>query len=99
MSDFGQSSNSNILGKLSDFIKIYGKILDFLVLITGHSGLFKAPILRLGEAGITQTQSQAWRLNISKTNFKSVRKTIVVTNDIPSNSIAVGNPCKIVRKI
>ena len=76
MSDFGQSSNSNILGKLSDFIKIYGKILDFLVLITGHSGLFKAPILRLGEAGITQTQSQAWRLNISKTNFKSVRKTI-----------------------
>ena len=49
---------------------------DIYVLITGHFGLFKTPTLRLGEAGKTQTQSQTRRLNISKTNFKSIRKTI-----------------------
>ena len=70
--------NSNIIGELGDFIKFYGKIPDIFVLITGHFGLFKTPILRLGEAGTTQTQSQTWRLNISKTNFKSVRKTILI---------------------
>lgn len=68
----------NIIGKLGDFIKFYGKILDFLVLITGHFGLFKTPTLRLGEAGTTQTQSQTRRLRIAKPNFKSVRKTIIL---------------------
>ena len=71
-------SNLNIIGKLGYFIKFYGKIPDIFVLITGHSGLFKTPTLRLREAGTTQAQSQTWRLNISKTNFKSVRKTISV---------------------
>ena len=77
---------SHFMSKLSNFNclfivyvqKFYGKIPDILVLITGHSGLFKAPILRLGEAGTTQTQSQAWRLNITKTDFKSVQKTITI---------------------
>lgn len=69
---------SNIIGKLDDFIKFYGKIPDFLVLITGHFGLFKTPTLRLGDAGTTQTQSQTRRLRIVKTDFKSVRKTIPV---------------------
>lgn len=73
---FVHGCNSNIIGKLGNFIKFYGKISDIFVLITGHFGLFKTPTLRLGEAGTTQTQSQTWRLNISKTNFKSVRKTI-----------------------
>ena len=68
--------NSNIIVKLGNFIKFYGKIPDILVLITGHFGLFKTPTLRLGEAGTTQTPSQTRRLNISKTDFKSVRKTI-----------------------
>ena len=68
--------NSNILGKLGDFVKFYGKIPDILVLITGHFGLFKTPTLRLGEAGTIQTQSQIRRLKIAKTDFKSVRKTI-----------------------
>ena len=45
---------------------------------TGHFGLFKTSTLRLREAGKTQVQSQTWRLNISKTDFKSVRKTIFV---------------------
>ena len=70
--------NSNILGKLGDFVKFYGKIPDILVLITGHFGLFKTPTLRLGEAGTIQTQSQTWRLRKAKINFKSVRKTIAV---------------------
>ena len=64
------------MGKLGNFIKIFGKIPDFFVLITGHSGLFKTPTLRLGEAGKTQTQSQTWRLRIAKNDFKSVLKTI-----------------------
>lgn len=76
MSAFALGCNSSIIKKLSDFIKFYRKIPDIFVLITGHFGLFKTPTLRLREAGITQTQSQTWRLNISKTNFKSVRKTI-----------------------
>ena len=57
-------------------MKFYGKIPDILVLITGHFGLFKTPTLRLGETGRTQTQSQTRQLNISKIDFKSVRKTI-----------------------
>lgn len=69
--------NSNILGKLGNFIKFYGKIPDILVLITGHFGLFKTPTLKLGEAGKTQTQSQTPRLEIAKINFKSVRRTIL----------------------
>lgn len=77
---FALGYNSNIIGKLGDFIKFYGKIPDILVLITGHFGLFKTPTLRLGEAGKTQTQSQTRRLNISKTNFKSVRKTIIIVS-------------------
>ena len=76
MSAFVHGCNSNIIGKLGDFIKFYGKIPDILVLITGHFGLFKTPTLRLGEADKTQTQSQTRGLNISKINFKSVRKTI-----------------------
>ena len=75
---FALGYNSNIIRKFGDFIKIYGKILDFLVLITGHFGLFKTPTLRLGEAGTIQTQSQIQRLRIAKTDFKSVRKTIVI---------------------
>lgn len=67
---------SNIIGKLGDFIKFYGKIPDFLVLITGHFGLFKTQTLILGEAGKTKTPSQTQRLRIAKINFKSVRKTI-----------------------
>ena len=59
-------------------MKFYGKIPDILVLITGHSGLFKTPTLKLGEAGKTQTPSQTQRLNISKIDFKSVRKTIAM---------------------
>ena len=74
--------NSNILGKLGDFVKFYGKIPDILVLITGHFGLFKTPTLRLGEAGTIQTQSQTWRLRKAKINFKSVRKTIMPDTDI-----------------
>ena len=82
MYDFSKSMckkycNSNIIGKLGDFIKFYGKIPDIFVLITGHSGLFKTPTLKLREAGKTQTQSQTRRLRIAKTNFKSVRKTII----------------------
>ena len=77
---FVLSCNSNIIGKLGDYIKFYGKIPDILVLITGHFGLFKPPTLRLGEAGKTQTQSQTLRLEIAKINFKSVRKTIKVEN-------------------
>ena len=73
---FALGWNSNIIRKLGDFIKFYGKIPDILVLITGHFGLFKTPTLRLGEAGTTQTQSQTQRLRIAKTDFKSVRKTI-----------------------
>lgn len=76
MSAFALGCNSNIIGKLGDFIKFYGKIPDIFVLITGHFGLFKTPTLRLGEAGTTQTQSQTRRLRIAKTDFKSVRKTI-----------------------
>ena len=71
--------NSNIIGKLGNFIKFYGKIPDILVLITGHFGLFKTPTLRLGEAGTIQTQSQTRRLRKAKTDFKSVRKTIHTT--------------------
>ena len=67
---------TNIIGKLGNYIKFYGKIPDIFILITGHCGLFKIPTLRLGEAGTTQTQSQTQRLNISKIDFKSVRKTI-----------------------
>ena len=77
MSAFALGCNSNIIGKLGDFIKFYGKIPDIFVLITGHFGLFKTPTLRLGEAGTTQTQSQTRRLRIAKTDFKSVRKTIL----------------------
>ena len=73
---FALGYNSNIIGRLGDFIKFYGKIPDIFVLITGHFGLFKTSTLRLREAGKTQAQSQTWRLNISKTDFKSVRKTI-----------------------
>ena len=73
---FALGCNSNIIGKLGDFIKFYGKIPDILVLITGHFGLFKTPTLRLGEAGIIQTQSRTRRLRIAKIHFKSVRKTI-----------------------
>ena len=73
---FALGYNSNIIGKLGNFIKFYGKIPDILVLITGHFGLFKTPALRLGEAGTTQTQSQTRRLIKAKINFKSVRKTI-----------------------
>ena len=73
---FALGYNSNIIRKLADFIKFYGKIPDILVLITGHFGLFKTPTLRLGEAGTIQTQSQIRRLRIAKTDFKSVRKTI-----------------------
>ena len=76
--------NSNILGKLGDFVKFYGKIPDILVLITGHFGLFKTPTLKLRETGKTQTQSQTRRLRIAKNNFKSVRKTIeIAKNEIP----------------
>ena len=71
--------NSNIIGKFANFIKVFGKIPDIFVLITGHSGLFKTPTLRLGEAGKTQTQSQTWRLRIAKIHFKSVLKTIPVS--------------------
>ena len=78
MSAFALGCNSNIIGKLGDFIKFYGKIPDIFVLITGHFGLFKTPTLRLGEAGTTQTQSQTRRLRIAKTDFKSVRKTILI---------------------
>ena len=78
MSTFVLSCNSNIIRKLGDFIKFYGKIPDILVLITGHFGLFKTPTLRLGEAGTIQTQSQTQRLRIAKTDFKSVRKTILL---------------------
>lgn len=78
MSAFALGCNSNIIGKLGDFIKFYGKIPDIFVLITGHFGLFKTPTLRLGEAGTTQTQSQTRRLRIAKTDFKSVRKTIYI---------------------
>ena len=74
---FALGYNSNIIRKLADFIKFYGKIPDILVLITGHFGLFKTPTLRLGEAGTIQTQSQIRRLRIAKTDFKSVRKTIL----------------------
>ena len=74
---FALGCNSNIIVKLGDFIKFYGKIPDIFVLITGHSGLFKTPTLRLGEAGTIQTQSQIRRLKIAKTDFKSVRKTIM----------------------
>ena len=56
---FALGCNSNIIRKLGDFIKFYGKIPDILVLITGHFGLFKTPTLRLGEAGTTQAQSQS----------------------------------------
>src|SRR5574344_732088 len=77
---FALGYNSNIIGKLGDFIKFHGKILDIFVLITGHFGLFKTPTLRLGEAGKIQTQSQTWRLRIAKTDFKSVRKTILIFN-------------------
>ncbi len=73
---FVHGCNPNIIGKLGDFIKIFGKIPDILVLITGHFGLFKTPTLRLGEVCKTQTQSQTQRLNFAKTDFKSVRKTI-----------------------
>lgn len=76
MSAFALGCNSNIIGKLGDFIKFYGKIPDIFVLITGHFGLFETPTLRLGKAGTTQTQSQTRRLRIAKTDFKSVRKTI-----------------------
>ena len=84
--------NSNILGKLGDFVKFYGKIPDILVLITGHFGLFKTPTLRLGEAGTIQTQSQTWRLRKAKINFKSVRKTIL-TYSYSADSI-VKDACK-----
>lgn len=77
MSVFALGCNSNIIVKLGNFIKFYGKIPDIFVLITGHSGLFKTPTLRLGEAGTIQTQSQIQRLRIAKTDFKSVRKTIL----------------------
>lgn len=73
---FALGYNSNIIGELGDFIKLYGKIPGILVLITGHFGLFKTPTLRLGEAGTIQAQSQIQRLRIAKTDFKSVRKTI-----------------------
>ena len=79
--------NSNILGKLGDFVKFYGKIPDILVLITGHFGLFKTPTLRLGEAGTIQTQSQTWRLRKAKINFKSVRKTINKINPSEIDSL------------
>lgn len=78
MSVFALGCNSNIIGELGNFIKFYGKIPDILVLITGHFGLFKTPTLRLGEAGTIQTQSQTQRLRIAKTDFKSVRKTIML---------------------
>ena len=71
-----------MIGKLGNFIKFNGKIPDILVLITGHFGLFKTPTLRLGEAGTIQTQSQTQRLRIAKTDFKSVRKTILVQIDL-----------------
>ena len=74
--------NSNILGKLGYLIKFYGKIPDFFVLITGHFGLFKTLTLRLGEAGTIQTQSQTQRLRIAKTDFKSVRKTIIIIRNL-----------------
>ncbi|MEE3349365.1 MAG: hypothetical protein VZR09_04925 [Candidatus Gastranaerophilaceae bacterium] len=54
---FALGYNSNIIGELGGFIKIFGKLPDILVLITGHFGLFKTPTLRLGETGKTQTQS------------------------------------------
>ena len=66
-------------------MKFYGKIPDILVLITGHFGLFKTPTLRLGEASRTQTQSQTRQLNISKIDFKSVRKTIQLLNYVLQN--------------
>ena len=78
--------NSNILGKLGDFVKFYGKIPDILVLITGHFGLFKTTTLRLGEAGTIQTQSQTWRLRKAKINFKSVRKTIFNLPEVSENN-------------
>ena len=66
---------SHFMSKLSNYNCLF-IIPDILVLITGHFGLFKTPTLRLGEAGRTQTQSQTRQLNISKIDFKSVRKTI-----------------------
>lgn len=85
---FALGYNSNIIGRLGDFIKFYGKIPDIFVLITGHFGLFKTSTLRLREAGKTQAQSQTWRLNISKTDFKSVRKTItLIQHHYPSRNI------------
>ena len=55
MSAFALGCNSNIIGKLGDSIKFYGKIPDIFVLITGHFGLFKTPTLRLGKVDKTQT--------------------------------------------
>ena len=77
---FALGRNSNIIGKLGNFINFHRKIPDIFDQINGHFGLFKTPILRLGEAGTIQTQSQIRRLNIAKTDFKSVRKTIEAFN-------------------
>ena len=66
---------SHFMSKLSNYNCLF-IIPDILVLITGHSGLFKTPTLKLGEAGKTQTPSQSQRLRKAKTDFKSVRKTI-----------------------
>ena len=75
---FALGYNSNIIRKFGNFINFYGKIPDIFDQINGHFGLFKTPILRLGEAGIIQTQRQSQRLNVAKTDFKSVRKTIAI---------------------
>ena len=51
-------------------------------------------IIRLGEADITQTQSQTQRLRIAKINFKSVRHTILYDGEL----FVVGKPLKTKRK-
>ena len=91
--------NSNIIGKLGNYIKFYGKIPDIFILITGHFGLFKPPTLRLGEAGTTQIQSQTRRLKIAKINFKSVRKTIFALGRNSNIIGKLGNFIKFYGKI
>ena len=78
MSDFGQSLKLKYIRETRRFYKILWKD-------TGHFRpnnrtfrTFQNPTLRLGEADKTQTQSQTPRLRIAKTDFKSVRKTIMV---------------------
>ena len=71
---FALGCNSNIIRKLGDFIKFYGKIPDILVLITGHFGLFKTPDSQTWGSGYNSNTKPNTAIKHLKNRFQKCPK-------------------------